>query len=695
MNRRSFKQKFWEWFLALKIEKRYSKSEILEIYLNQVYMGENNISGVARAAQYYFGKKIQDINLMECALLAGMIQSPGTYLPTRHPERAKKRANTVLRAMRKHGYINQEEYEKAKNQSLVPSDTSSGINRQIALYPYFSESIRRRFIEGKLKSYDGTPIQLYGQGIDIEATIDTRLQEIGLHALQQGIEEQERVHRQGGGYLWGKPGHSRPNQPEEGHRRLTFRAGEEYDAKITAEFDPESNSVTVTLPYVSTSQEQFTVSIQPETTWLDDFDVLHPDHYIRVKSVQKNGSIALELADNNHVQGGLIAVQPSTGKILALIGGYQYNSKNQYIRAIQSGGFQPGSAFKPLLYATVLASQENQWTCASLLRDEEIEFWTGWTPKNYYDDYYGDVTLRFSLVHSLNAASVWLLDNFQSSRYEGIKTLRAFCSNVFDYPIKDSNLSIALGSSGTTPWDLAQAYSVLANQGHFMRLHMVEKVLQRQHQENVNDQDASPVLYQFQQPFNQQKQLSPQVSYLATYLLRQVVEDGTGKPALELPFYSVGKTGTTDDCIYAWYAGYSRDILCVVYLGYDNPKQSLGVRRTGSRVALPVWMEFMKKAHEVRPDLFGEVKQPKGIVYRDICESSGLLATENCPKQVTLGDKKQMTYGNIKSIPFIEGTEPAYSCIHHGSDRLRPYENSLNRILLRDVIISQNTYNME
>jgi penicillin-binding protein 1A len=539
-------------------------------------MGENNISGVARAAQYYFGKDIRDLSLKECALLAGMLQRPGYYIPFRHPERAEWRTRITLGAMLKRGYITQEEYEEAVADEFHLRKKPMGITRQIAKYPYFSETIRRQFADGKIKGFDGTPIQLYGQGIDIQSTIDTRLQTFAEAALRKGIEEQERVHRKGGGYLWGKPGHYRPNQKEKGSGAKRLQEGEHYDAKILSPLNPETNTLTVSLPYVIGAKDSYELSVDPESTWLDEFELLEPDTYLRVKAVEEESGLQVVLSNNKYVQGALVAVQPSTGKILALAGGYNFHdSKNngRYIRAVQAKDIQPGSAFKPILYTAALAAPEQDWTPASHIRDEEIEFWSGWTPKNYYENYYGNVTIRYSLVHSLNAASVWLLDNFMGSRIQGLMTLRNFCRTVFDYPLPEANLSVALGSAGTRPVDLAQAYAVLANRGVFVDLHMVDKVTQRDYQRSSASAENQDLLYQFQPDFDRQHRLSPEVAYLTTYLLRQVVEDGTGKPAMDLPFYSVGKTGTTDDCIYAWYAGFSKDILCVAYLGYDNPRQ--------------------------------------------------------------------------------------------------------------------------
>ena len=262
----------------------------------------------------------------------------------------------------------------------------------------------------------------------------------------------------------------------------------------------------------------------------------------------------------------MVIAQPSTGKVLALVGGYDFfdmQNNGQYIRAVQADTIQPGSSIKPLLYAAALSEPNGKWTPASILRDEATDYGRGWIPKNYYDRYFGSITMRYSLAHSLNAASVWLLDNYKNSRSSSCRAFNNFCRDMFDLRIPSgADLSIALGSIGTTPFNLTQAYSVLANHGDFVQLHMAEKVMQRSYQNEDNPRKNVP-LYQFRQPFDKRQRLSPQVAYLITYLMREVVLDGTGKKAKTLPFYCVGKTGTTDDCKYAWFTGfYQRFSLC-------------------------------------------------------------------------------------------------------------------------------------
>ncbi|MBZ0256867.1 transglycosylase domain-containing protein, partial [bacterium] len=665
---KAFERKYWEWKVALQIEKRYTKNEILEIYLNQVFLGDQAY-GVARAAEYYFGKNVGDLTIKECALFAGLLQSPNPYSPIRHPERAQTRTETVLRAMLRDKYITQEQFDEAVAEPFKLKQGSFGRN-QIANYPYFTWEIERQFSNGNFSSTNGQPLRIKGKGIDVESTLDVRMQEAAEAALRKGIEEHERRMRYKTGMHWGEPGYRGVNR----HTSGKLEAGKDvYDARILTEYDPETKNVTVTLPNVTGGGGPFTLPISVDKVKWDDFDILKPDYYLPVKAVESDSGIHLQLASEKHVQGALVAVQPSTGKVLAMVGGYDYNDKansGNFIRATMSTNVQPGSAFKPFLMATALAEKDHNWTLASILQDVEHEYWTGWTPRNFYNRYFGDVTMRYTLVHSLNASSVWLLDNYKGSRMAGIQNLVQFSKNFFGLSIEKENLSIALGTAGESPYELAQAYSVLANRGDFARLHMVEKVFQRQD----SRQSQPDLLYEFNQPLFDRKRLSPEIAYLVTYLLRGVVEDGTADEALKLPFWSVGKTGTTDDCTYAWFAGFSNDMLCIVYMGFDDFTRSLGAKMTGSRVALPIWMDFMQQAYEINPELFGEIPPPPGVEFYEICDLSGQLAVDECMK--IKDDRSSPAHAVVHSMPFIRGTAPTVHCQLHGKPEgdLRPYQ---------------------
>ncbi len=673
---KAFERKYWEWKVALQIEKRYTKDEILEIYLNQVFLG-GQVYGVARGAKFYFGKDVSELTIKECALFAGMLQAPNRYLPGKFPERAQNRTAIVLRAMLRDNFITQTEYEQALAEPFNLKQGSFGRN-QIALHPYFSWEIERQFSNGAFVSNTGQPLRVKGKGIDVVSTMNVDMQQAAEAALRKGIEQHERRMRYRTGMHWGEPGYRGVNRHTSGRLEA---GGDVYDARLLSEYDPETKSVNVTLPNVRGGEGPFPLPIDASKVKWDEFDILKPDYYLPVKAVETDNRLQLRLANEQHIQGALVAVQPSTGKVLAMAGGYDYHDKQNsgnFIRATMSTNVQPGSAYKPFVMAAALAEKDQNWTLASILQDIEYEYWTGWTPRNFYNRYFGDVTMRYTLVHSLNAASVWLLDNYKSSRMAGIQNLVAFSKNFFDLSIEKENLSISLGSAGTSPYELAQAYSVLANRGDFVRLHMVDKVYQRQD----SRQTQPDLLYEFDQPLFDRKRLSPELAYLVTFLLRGVVEEGTAGEALKLPFWSVGKTGTTDECTYAWYAGYSNDMLCIVYMGFDDYTRSLGEKMTGSKVALPVWMDFMEQAYAIQPELFGEIPPPPGIEFFEICDLSGELAVDECMNVVD--DRSAPAHPVVHSIPFIAGTAPTMACPLHGSDAgdLRPYQSDAYQLIL-------------
>lgn len=667
MSLKSFSQKIYEIILALQIEKRFTKQEILEFYLNQVFMG-GNCYGIAAAAEYYFNKEVPDLSLKECALFAGMQQRPNAYSPTKNTEAAQKRTELVLKSMVRKGYVSQEECDRAIQEPFQLS--TKGVSRsQIALFPYFSEAVRRQFLDNTFRTSDDTPINIYGQGIDIESTLQVGIQQAAENALRRGIVQHEHARRTQGGKDWGVRGYRGANTPGES----TLKVNAEYDARIVEDYNPQESTIRISLPNVKGGQGPFKVLVNPENTWLDEFDLLHKGYFVRVKSYQEGDEIQFHIAKDEYVQGSLIAVRPSTGEVLAQVGGYDFNDRKnggQFIRSIQASTLQPGSAFKPLLYTAALASKEKKWTLASTLKDEPKEYWAGWTPRNFYNKYYYSVSMLYALTHSLNAASVWLLDNYKSTRSAGIEHFRSFCRDVFDVPIEESNLSIALGTTGTTPMEIAQAYSVIANEGTFARLHTIKRIFQRRDIQ----QKQSLLLYEFKEKFEQR--LTPEVAYLATSLMRNVIDEGTGQPAKDLPFFCVGKTGTTDECTYAWFAGYSKDILCVVYMGYDDFRRSLGQRMTGGKVALPVWIDFMTRVYEIRPELFGEITPPPGIVFHNVCSESGAIASSECPSR--------------QKYPFEIGVEPPAQCPIHGKDSLRPYRSASNRFILMDRPITDN-----
>jgi len=521
-------RKIKEAFLAINIERRYSKDEILSLYLNQIYLGEGAY-GVEAAARTYFGKHAQELALAECALIAGLPRSPNLYSPINYPERARQRMGVVLDRLLAEGYITQGEYDEALQTGFSLSPTP--IPEDPA--PYFTELIRRE-IEENLGAN-----MLYRGGIIVESTLNLDLQRSAVDAVNMGITA--------------------------------------YEAR-------------------------------------------HP---------VKEGASPL--------QASFIALVPASGEIKALIGGRDF-ATSPYNRATQAKR-QPGSAFKPVLYAAALASGIPP---TRLLRDEPFEVKlrgsAPYIPVNYSGGYSGPVTMRTALEKSLNAASVDLLMKVGYKPVLDMADKLGISTELKPYP------SLALGVFDVSLMELVSAYGAFANRGILVRPRYIRRVLNRQGQ----------VLWE--PPLQLSDALPPEVAYLTTSLLEGVVQRGTGRQAAALGRPMAGKTGTTDEYRDAWFVGYTSDLAAGAWVGFDQPA-SLGIGEAGSRAALPIWISFMRKAISVLPA--EEFETPSGIEIVEVDPETGLLAGPDCERRMV--------------EVFIKGTAPVQVC--GNNDRELEIEN--------------------
>jgi len=517
-------RKIREAVLAINIERRYSKNEILSLYLNQIYLGEGAY-GVEAAARTFFGKHAQELTLAECALIAGLPRSPSRYSPINHPERARQRMKIVLNRLLTEGYISQKDYDLAAQTGFSLSPSPSPEDPA----PYFTEIIRRE-LEEKL----GANL-LYRGGIVIESTLNLDLQRSAREAVNMGIAA--------------------------------------YEAR------------------------------QP----------------------RKVGSPP--------VQPAFIALVPASGEIKALVGGRDFSSF-PYNRATQARR-QPGSAFKPVIYAAALASG---FSPTRVLRDESFEVQLKgsppYVPVNYSGRYSGPVTLRSALERSLNAASVDLLMELGYQPAMDMAHSLGIRTKLKPYP------SLALGVFDVSLQEMVSAYGAFTNRGILVNPRYIRRVLNRQGQ----------VLWE--PPLQLSDALPPEVAYLTTSLLEGVVQRGTGRRAAALGWPMAGKTGTTDEYRDAWFIGYTPKLAAGAWVGFDTPA-SLGDGEAGSRAALPIWMTFMRK---VGPGMSPEdFEIPSGIEIVEVDPDSGLLAGPRCDNRFT--------------EVFLEGTAPEEVCgLHQISD---------------------------
>ncbi len=541
--RQTFKRKMREALLALKIERTYTKKEILERYFNKIYFGAGAY-GVEAASQVYFGKSARDINTVEAAMLAGLPQAPSLYSPLRNPELTKNRHRTVLNMMAKQGFIQKENINKMHREfwKKFESRQHKKLEQQktdVRAAGYFVENIRTKLI----KKYGRD--MLYRGGLEVHTTLNMDYQKL----LEEKMYD----------YLL----------------KFNIKQGNLPD---TAEEIPR----------------------QPEE----------------------------EL-----VEGAAILRHPQNGDILAVVGGHRWHTGNQFNRATQSRR-QPGSAFKPVLYAAAL---DNGYTPASKIQDRPLYFNTPqgrWVPSNYSRRYYGEVTLREALIHSLNVASVALMNELGTK-----KVIRYAKKLGINTPLTE-HMSLALGGlkHGMNLEELTRVYSVFANQGILTSSIYIKE---------VRDREGNLLERNF--PFRREV-ISPQIAYLITSLLEGVVEEGTGRRVgRAVKRLIAGKTGTTNQYRDAWFIGYTPRLVFGSWFGYDINNRSLGHGMSGGVVAGDFW-------HETLNSIFKDIPRrnfsvPEGITYTNIDLETGYLATPRCPK--------------TKRIPFLTGTEPTERCPKH------------------------------
>lgn len=532
---RTFRRKAKELVMAIVAERRYSKEQILTLYLNEIYLGQSGakgIFGVGEAAQFYFGKELADLTVGEAALLAGLIRAPNGYSPYRSPERARARRDLVLAAMVEQGSLTSEEAEQARAEPIVLRAPAEERNDA----PYFVDFVRRELAAG----YPAEA--LTGEGLRIFTSLDPQMQAAAETALREGIESLERR-----------------------FPRLARR---------------------------------------------------EPDQVL---------------------QGALVALHPATGEIKAMVGGRDYRV-TQFNRAVDALR-QPGSIFKPVVYFAALDPEggPSHLLPTSQVTDAPFSWpYDGreWTPANYEDRYLGPVTVRRALEMSLNAATARVAFQIGLPRVLSAAERLGMPGPLPALP------AIVLGSLETTPLAVAQIYAVFASQGQRTSARALKEVADEQNQLIEG------------RPLSIASVVSPRVTFLLTHLLGGVLDHGTGRPVRAQGFSlpAAGKTGTTNDYGDAWFAGYTPELVAVVWVGFDR-RESLGL--SGSQAALPIWTAFMRHATAGRPAR--DFETPAGVTMVTIDPESGLRATPGCPA--------------VAVEAFLEEDAPVEDCPLHGGTR--------------------------
>jgi len=582
---KSYERKLKEIILAVRLEKELSKDQILGLYLNHIYLG-SGAYGVAAAAREYFGKDIEDVGLAEAALLAGLPQAPSRYSPFQHWPQTKARQRYVLTRMYESGYITREQRDAALRQPLALA-TRKGSFRAA---PYFVEHIRRELEERFGYS------ALYEMGLRVHTTVNLTLQRAAEEALRAGLED---LTQREGGYR----SSFRNLEPEERdaflHEQQRMLQGEtleplrSYDALVTS---VRGNSARVQVgPFVG--------DLVPDPA-SGELPPLQLNDYVRVRWVDGNGSGQHFVLDNTPpIEGALVALDPRTGFVRAMVGGYDFDRSN--FNRVTQARRQPGSAFKPLVYA---AAFDRHFTTASVVVDEPIFFNDNgkvWSPKNFENKYFGPTTVRDALTFSRNVVTVKVANAI------GVKYLVRYLKRFGLQGPLVPNLSIALGSAELTPLELATAYTAFANGGSRPEPIFITRITDQQGQ--VLEATEPKVV----------EAIPPQTAYMITGVLQDVITRGTGKRADGLGRPTAGKTGTTNDQNDAWFVGYVPQMLAAVWVGFDA-KRSIGKKETGGRVAAPIWKKFMETATQGLPIERFEV--PEGLTCVNINPGTGQRA---------------------------------------------------------------------
>jgi penicillin-binding protein 1A len=585
-HRKTVERKVREIILAMRMEHLLSKDEILEIYLNQTYYG-HGAYGVEAASNVYFGKSVDDLTLDEAALLAGLPKAPTAYSPYHTPDRAMKRRAHVLRRMVEAGYITDAEEMRAQAATfhLRPRQETT------VKSPYFVEHVRRYLEE----QYGST--LLYRGGLKVYTTLDPSLQEAAEVALRHGLirNDQRRGYRGPLGHL--NVSRDVPTNweivrqvpwPEE-HSPLTALA-HRVKAVVVAADDRrvqvrwEGGEGMIPLEAMSWAYTPNSDADNEKRRLRRAGDALKVGDVILADISVSGGQgkkTTLALAQEPIVQGALVALEPHTGYLRALVGGYDF-SRSQFNRATQAIR-QPGSAFKPIIYATAI---QRGISPARVMVDAPIAHEQAdgkiWKPSNYDGNFWGPITLAEALAHSRNIIAIKVLES------AGVKNVVDFAKRLGIRNPMTPTLALGLGASGLTPLELTAAYNVFASQGVRHDPVAVKWV-----------EDADGQVLEKHVPLGE-RVMSEQQAFVMTSMLQGVVQRGTGTRAKVLNRPVAGKTGTTNDFIDAWFVGYSPTLVAGIWVGIDD-REPLGSKETGGRAALPIWIEFMQQALEQLP----------------------------------------------------------------------------------------------
>ncbi|WP_406604346.1 penicillin-binding protein 1A [Bartonella gliris] len=626
----TLERKLKEAILAMRIEKTYSKDHILELYLNEIYLGHGTY-GIAAASLTYFNKSVNDLTLEQCAYLAALPKGPANYDPFKNTQRAINRRNWVIDRMVANGYVTHEQGEKAKARPL--GATMRGSDSYVFAADYFTEEVRRRLMHryGAKTLYEG--------GLSIRTTLDPHLQLIARRALHNGLIKFD--HSQG----W-RGAYNHIDKKDDWGIELANIAGlsDVPEWRLAVVLSATANRIEIGLQ--PKREASGLLSTERETAVLSEADSKWALHIVKENGYRRtvqNLSHVLQVGDvifvekvsntNNlyrlqqipKVEGAIVAMEPHTGRVLAMVGGFSF-AASEFNRATQAYR-QPGSAFKPFVYAAAL---DNGYTPASVVLDGPIEIrqYNGevWQPKNYGGTFAGPSTLRYGIEYSRNLMTVRLANDM------GMPLVAEYAERFGIVDKLQPYLPMALGAAETTVLRMVTAYSVIANGGRSINPSLIDRIQDRygktiyRHDdricENCNaqswDNQSEPILID-----ERDQVLDPMTAYQITSMMEGVVQRGTAARLRFLNRHIAAKTGTTNDSKDVWFMGFTPDLVVGIFIGYDQPAP-LGYGGTGSSLAAPIFGEFMEAALKGKPDV--PFKMPKGMILMPINRKTGMLA---------------------------------------------------------------------
>jgi penicillin-binding protein 1A len=601
-NEVSIKRKIKEAILALRIERALSKERILELYLNQIYLG-SGAYGVAAASLEYFDKSIKELDYNEAALLAALPKAPSKYNPYKNKDLAKFRRNLVLKNLYENNFISQTEYLEFKDQALELKKLKKVFSENSQ---YYVEEVRKNIID-KL-TYD----KVYNQGFNINTPINLELQKIATQSLRNGLIAYDR--RKG----W-RGAIKNIKYSKDWYKKVEkkYKLEKSVDWQIVI-----VKKITQFNSTIETKNNLQGVIDYKDISWTKkDFkDLFKIGDVIYVKKIKTNSYALQQLPKIN---GGIVVMDPFTGRVIALSGGFSF--KNSEFNRTSQALRQPGSAFKPFVYALAL---ENNYTPSTLVLDAPLVLDQGvdlkkWKPENYGKKFYGPSTLRTGLEKSRNLMTVRIAQNL------GVDKIVDFTKKMNIYEKPEELLSISLGSAETTLLKLTSAYCSFVNGGKLIKPIIIDRIQDSEGNTIINNgnrkcANCDKISFtgkEFPKIEDDYEQvLSPQTAYQLTSILQGAVERGTGKKLKKLGLNLAGKTGTTNDNTDAWFIGFTSNLVIGVYVGMDNPKP-LGKFETGSKAALPIFEQFVKKSvkkSEARP-----FKVPDKIILMVVDSDTG------------------------------------------------------------------------